>query len=137
VPKVSGDGFGATLLNHNQLGFILTANSGMPFNIRANRDLNLDGVTNDRPLGIDRNAGRLGRVFNLDARYSRFLPLGRVRGELFVEAKNVFNTENVASVNRVVVVDAAGNPTPPIPTEFPNPTGYLQRNVQLGLKVTF
>jgi Carboxypeptidase regulatory-like domain len=135
-PKVSGGGLGAALLNNNQLGFIAQANSGLPFNIRANRDLNLDGVTNDRPIGIDRNTGRLGRVLNVDARYVRFVPFGRVRGELFVEAKNIFNNVNVSGVNRVVVVDAAGNPTAAL--AFPGTTGYpLQRGVQAGLKVTF
>ena len=137
APKVSGSGIGATLLNNNQLGFIVQANSGLPFNIRANRDLNLDGVQNDRPVGIDRNTGRLGGVFNVDGRYVRFIPLGtHLRAELFVEAKNIFNTENVASVNRVVAVDAAGNPTVPL-TSFPPLTGYLQRNIQAGLKLSF
>ena len=60
---------------------ILQANSGLPFNIRSNLDLNSDGVNNDRPLGIERNAGRLGRVVNLDLRYSRFIPFrGAQRG---------------------------------------------------------
>ena len=137
APKVSGSGIGATLLNNNQLGFIVQANSGLPFNIRANRDLNLDGVQNDRPVGIDRNTGRLGSVFNVDGRYVRFIPLGaRLRSELFVEAKNIFNTENVATVNRVVAVDAAGNATVPL-SSLPQLTGYLQRNVQAGLKLSF
>jgi len=136
APKVSGGGLGPALLNDNQLGFIVQANSGLPFNIRGNRDLNLDGVNNDRPIGVERNSGRLGRVFNVDARYVRFISLGRVRTELFVEAKNIFNTENVASVNRVVAVDAAGNPTVSL-TSLPRLTGYLQRNVQAGVKVIF
>jgi len=137
APKVSGSGVGPALLNNNQLGFILQANSGLPFNIRANRDLNLDGVQNDRPVGIDRNTGRLGRVFNVDARYVRFIALGtHLRSELFVEAKNIFNTQNVASVNRVVAVDAAGNATVPLDS-LPQLTGYLQRNVQAGLKLSF
>ena len=137
APKVSGSGVGPALLNNNQLGFIVQANSGLPFNIRANRDLNLDGVQNDRPLGIDRNTGRLGRVFNVDARYVRFIPIGtHLRSELFVEAKNIFNTQNVASVNRVVAVDAAGNATVPLDS-LPQLTGYLQRNVQAGLKLVF
>ena len=137
APKVSGSGVGPALLNNNQLGFILQANSGLPFNIRANRDLNLDGVQNDRPVGIDRNTGRLGRVFNVDARYVRFIPIGtHLRSELFVEAKNIFNTQNVASVNRVVAVDAAGNATVPLDS-LPQLTGYLQRNVQAGLKLVF
>ena len=39
-------------------------------------------------------------------------PVGGVqRAELFFEAKNLFNTENIAAVNRVVTTDALGNPT--------------------------
>jgi hypothetical protein len=135
APRVSGDGVKAAILNNNQLGFIVQANSGLPFNIRANRDLNLDGIQNDRPIGIERNSGRLGTVFNVDARYVRFVPLRHVRLELFAEAKNLFNTENVATVNRVVAVDAVGNPSAPL--AFPGLTGYLQRNVQAGLKLLF
>jgi hypothetical protein len=137
APEVSGRGLGAAILRNNQLGFIVQANSGLPFNIRGNRDLNLDTVMNDRPLGVDRNSGRLGRVFNVDARYVRFIPLGRVRAELFVEAKNLFNTENVSAVNRVVTVDALGNPVSPIPDEFPGTAGYFQRQAQVGMKLTF
>ena len=93
APTVSGTGFGPALLNNNQLGVILQNNSGLPFNIRSNLDLNADGVTNDRPLDLERNAGRLGRVLNLDLRYSRFVPLSAARRlELFFEAKNLFNT---------------------------------------------
>ena len=81
----------------------MQANSGLPFNIRSNQDLNKDGVTNDRPLNIARNTGRLGTVLNVDLRYSRFIPVSGPRKiELFVEAKNLFNKQNIAGVNRVV-----------------------------------
>jgi hypothetical protein len=138
APKVEGSGFWNALANHNQLGFIVQANSGLPVNIRSNQDLNRDGLTNDRPNGLDRNSGRLGRVFNVDFRYSRFIPLkDRLRAELFVEAKNVFNTENVAAVNRVVTTDGLGNPTSPIPETLPPTSGYDARNFQLGVKLQF
>ena len=143
APSVSGDGLGAALLNHNQVGVILQANSGLPFNIRANTDLNADGVTADRPLGVERNAGRLGRVVNLDLRYSRFVTLGDVqRLELFFEAKNLFNTTNIAGVNRVITTDASGNPSLPIIIDgsgYPDAgkSGYDQRTMQLGLKFIF
>jgi hypothetical protein len=140
APSTSGSGIGALLLNHNQLGVILQANSGLPFNIRSNVDLNLDGVSNnDRPLGVERNSGRLGRVVNLDLRYSRFIPLrDTFKGELFFEAKNLFNTQNIAAVNRTLATDAAGNPTAgAIPSTFPPTSGYDQRTMQLGLKFSF
>jgi hypothetical protein len=138
APEVSGNGLAAMLLNHNQLGIILQANSGLPFNIRSNVDLNKDGVTNDRPVGIERNSGRLGRVANLDLRYSRFVPVrGTWRGELFFEAKNLFNVQNVSGVNRVVTTDAFGVPMASIPATFPGNAGYDQRQMQLGVKFSF
>jgi hypothetical protein len=143
APQVSGSGLAAMLMNNNQLSLIFQANSGLPFNIRSNQDLNADGIANnDRPLGIERNAGRLGNVYNLDFRYSRFIPLGVPRAELFVEAKNLFDRANIAGVNRTVVTDAVGNPAAPISTvgsEYPNAgkSGYDQRIFQVGFKVAF
>jgi hypothetical protein len=143
TPTVAGDGIGAMVLNHNQLALIFQANSGLPFNIRSNQDLNGDGISsNDRPLGVERNSGRLGNVLNLDLRYSRFIPIGGPRLEVIFEAKNLFNRENLAGVNRTVVTDALGNPIAPIPTsgaDFPlaGKSGYDQRIMQLGVKVAF
>ena len=134
APQVEGDGLGAALANNNQLGIVVTANSGLPFNIRGNRDLNLDGILNDRPNGIGRNSGRLGRVFNVDLRYSRFIPIdGTLRAEFFAEAKNI------AGVNRVVAVDALGNPSAPLPAvdAFPPTSAYDQRQAQVGFKILF
>jgi hypothetical protein len=140
APRLSSAGAGAALLNDNQLAIIVQANSGLPFNIRANQDLNKDGVTNDRPNGIGRNTGRLGRVVNVDLRYSRFVPIGGTRRvEVLFEAKNVLNTRNISGVNRVVAVDAVGNPTAALPegsTAFAT-AGYDQRLMQLGVKFTF
>jgi len=146
-PSFTGDGFGTYLANNNQLGIIVQANSGLPFNIRSNRDLNGDGVQNDRPLGVERNSGRLGTVFNVDLRYSRFFPISnRTKAEFFLETKNLFNRENIAGVNRVVATDAAGNPLVDISNTtatvtagqpFSGTSGYDQRIMQIGFKVTF
>ena len=147
APSIKGDGLVASVVNHNQLSLIFQANSGLPFNIRSNQDLNKDGVNNDRPLNVVRNSGRLGAVYNLDARYSRYLPTGRsLRGELFVEAKNLLNRRNISGVNRVVTTDASGVPTADITnttaTEvaglpFSGTAGYDQRLAQAGIKLTF
>jgi len=138
TPEVSGDDFLDILARNNQLALIFQGNSGLPFNIRSNLDLNRDGLTNDRPLGLERNSGRLGTVLNLDLRYSRFVPLARgSRAELFFEAKNLFNRENVSAVNRVITTDIAGNPLVPIPDPFPGIAGYDQRIMQIGFKVGF
>jgi hypothetical protein len=138
APQVSGGGMRAMVLNNNQLAIILQANSGLPFNIRSNVDLNADGNPNDRPLNLERNSGRLGNVVNLDLRYSRFVPIGgQSRAEVLVEAKNLFNRQNVMGVNRVVTTDAAGNPLAAIPDPFLGNAGYDQRIIQVGFKVSF
>src|SRR5262249_50074155 len=150
APRVEGTSFWDRLANNNQVGIILFWNSGLPFNIRSTSDLNQDGQTNDRPLFEDRNTGRLSPVFNVDLRYSRFIPFGaRFRGELFLEAKNIFNTGcsnpdesatchiNVASVTRTVATTAAGDLVAPLPDPFPGTGGYQQRQIQLGVKLSF
>ncbi|MBK5257285.1 MAG: TonB-dependent receptor [Vicinamibacteria bacterium] len=145
-PKVEGSF--APIINNNQLGIIIQANSGLPFNIRTNRDLNGDGNTsNDRPLGIGRNTGRLGKVVNVDARYVRFVNFGKRRVEIFGEAKNLLNKLNISGVNRVVATDALGNPTTAIPSTLiqcgspaitPCATAaYDARSLQVGVKVVF
>jgi TonB dependent receptor len=143
APQVSDSHAGAAIWNNNQVGIIVQANSGLPFNIRTVADLNGDGVANDRPNGVDRNAGRLGRVFYLDLRYSRFIPVrGAQRAELFFEGKNLFNTQNIAGVNRIVTTDAVGNPVTTLlfnGADYPTAgkSGYDQRLIQLGFKYSF
>lgn len=145
-PKVEGTW--APILNNNQLGIIIQANSGLPFNIRTNRDLNNDGnSSNDRPLGIGRNTGRLGKVFNVDARYVRFINFGKRRLEIFGEGKNLLNTLNISGVNRVVATDALGNPVTAIPStviQCGSPavtpcatSAYDARSLQIGAKISF
>jgi hypothetical protein len=138
APQVSGDGFGAKVLNNNQLGLVVQANSGLPYNIRSNLDLNLDGISADRPNDIARNSGRLGNVFNVDLRYSRFVPVsGEMRIEFFAEAKNLFNRDNVRSVNSVVPTSTRGEPLSPIPSVFPATNSYESRQAQIGFKFLF
>jgi len=82
-------------------------------------------------------------VLNLDLRYSRFVPMTSAqRLELFFEAKNLFNTQNISGVNRVVTTNAAGVPASTILLEgsaYPDTgkSGYDQRAMQLGVKFLF
>jgi hypothetical protein len=139
APTVSGNGLGAMLANNNQVGVVVQANSGLPYNIRSNRDLNLDGITDaDRLNGVARNSGTLGTFATVDLRYSRFVPLsGARRVEAFAELKNLLNHKNIKAVNSVVPTDTAGNPLAPIPSPFPLTATYEARQFQLGFKVSF
>jgi hypothetical protein len=129
------------LLSGNEIGVLLQFNSGLPVNVAANTDLNGDGVSSDRPIGVDRNSIYLPVRKNVDLRYTRWIPLhGSTRAEIIAEIKNLFNTEQLAGINTTVAVNALGNPIAPIPTDpyqFVNPSGYEQRKFQLGFKVRF
>lgn len=128
------------ILNHNQFSVAMQFASGIPVNIRSNRELNNDGISSDRPLGIGRNSLNLPARYNVDARYARQLQLGRATAEVILELKNVFNTEQWAGVTSTVTTDAVGNPATAIPTSgdgFAPNGGYEQRQFQLGFKVRF
>jgi Carboxypeptidase regulatory-like domain/TonB dependent receptor-like, beta-barrel len=129
------------LLNGNQIGLLLQFNSGLPTNIIASRDLNGDGVSSDRPLDISRNSLYLPVRKNVDMRYTRWIPIrGAMRAEVIAELKNVFNTRQMNGINTNTVVDTAGTPAAPIPTDpnnFVTPTGFEQRKFQLGFKFRF
>jgi hypothetical protein len=129
------------LLTGNEIGVLLQFNSGLPQNILANRDLNGDGVSSDRPLFVDRASLYLAARKNVDLRYTRWVPIhGSTRGEVIVELKNLFNTQQLAGINTTIAVDALGNPLVPIPTDpyqFANPSGYEQLKFQLGFRLRF
>jgi hypothetical protein len=131
----------SSILNNNQLGLLVQLNSGLPFNVISNRDLNNDGFGSDRPLGVGRNSMYLPHRYNVDMRYSRFVPItGTVRGEIIGEFKNIFNTVQTSGVTSTIAVDTLGNPIAPIPSDvegfLPN-GGYEQRQFQLGFRVRF
>ena len=129
------------LLSGNQIGVLLQLNSGLPVNVPANRDLNGDGVSSDRPLFVARNPLYMPVRKNVDLRYTRWIPIqGSVRAEIIAELKNALNIEQLQSVTTNTVVDALGNPLAAIPTDpyqFVNPSGFEQRKFQLGFKVRF
>ncbi len=136
------------LLDNNQIGVLIQVNSGLPFTIRSNQDLNRDGVgNNDRPLFVGRNSLYLANRDNVDMRYSRFVPIrGSVKAEIVAELKNAFNTEQMGGVTPVITTDALGNPLAPIPTDasgfsaangFAAQSGYEQRKFQLGFRLRF
>ena len=129
------------LLNDNQLGLLMQFNSGLPFNVVSNRDLNNDGFGADRPIGVPRNSLYLPHRYNVDVRYSRFVPIrGSVRAEVIGEFKNIFNTVQTSGVTSTIQVDANGTPLTAIPVDadgFPPNGGYEQRQFQLGFRVRF
>lgn len=71
--------FGSRLPYGLRLDGNLRASSGAPYDIITGRDDNQDGVSNDRPPGIERNAGRGAAQWDLGARLSWTRPFGPER----------------------------------------------------------
>jgi hypothetical protein len=148
-----GSAFLRRLLSDNQVGIILQFNSGLPFTVTSNRDLNQDGFLNDRPLNVGRNSYYLPARYNVDARLSRFISLGgNRRVEILGEFKNIFNIVQTSGIRNGVNVDTAGNVISPLVfgavvsglTSLPSDSsdflplnGYEQRKFQLGFKFAF
>jgi hypothetical protein len=148
--------FWRSLLNDNQLGIILIANSGERYNIVSGLDLNADGVSgSDRPVGIGRNSGKTPKQFNVDMRYSRFFSFNeRFKLEAFVEATNIFNINSIYQFNSTTIpfnlaaplsngTDALGNLINGLPDYETNyqslggATALDSRNFQIGFKFIF
>ncbi len=129
------------LVNNNQFGIIMTANSGERFNIVAVTDINLDGFTgSDNPVGIGRNSGITPNQFNTDLRYSRFFNFTeRFKLEAFGEFVNIFNVNSIFQINSVTVTtNALGVASQPLPTVENRPVTSLDsRQFQIGLKFIF
>jgi hypothetical protein len=140
-PQVERDGAWGAILNNNVFGVAIQLASGIPVNLRSNLELNNDGTASDRPSGVPRNSLTLPARKNVDARYSRrFRIQGNMAAEIIAEVKNLFNTEQISSVNANVPTNAQGVPTGTLPTSGDQlqPTGgYEQRQFQLGFKFTF
>jgi len=143
-PEYGGrNGAARAILNNNQLAVMLMLNSGLPQNIRSNRDLNLDGILADRPIGVARNSIYLPARYNADVRYSRFIPFGSSRrAEVLFELKNLFNNQQTSALPRIITTDAAGVPAAAIPADgssFPvaGRSGYESRQFQVGAKFYF
>jgi hypothetical protein len=89
-----------------QIGFVLDAMTGMPYEITTGFDDNGDSIANDRPVGLARNAGQSPRFFQLDLRLGKLWETRRpvdqaedpAEFEVFVDIFNVFNTINYTDI---------------------------------------
>jgi hypothetical protein len=124
------------LVNNNELAILANCSSGDQQNITANRNLNNDAKAATRPLYVGRDTARGPAIYQFDARFTRtFLTIKeRFRPKFIAEFNNVFNRENITSLNTTATVDAAGNITT-APTLAPSSTVLEKRIVQFGVRL--
>ena len=77
-----------------RLAGILTARTGLPFNITTGADNNRDTYFTDRPPDTGRNSGRGDPFWQSDVRISRTFTLQRGRLEILGEVFNLANHRN-------------------------------------------
>ena len=127
---------------------IFRYNSGHPYNIIAGADINGDRhSTNDRPLGVARNAGAGPDFLSLDLRLSRAIRLREgVSLNLLAEGFNIFNRTNFAGVNNVDpsarIQNFKGFESSPLSTPLGfSPQAFAsslaRRQLQFGARLTF
>ena len=131
------------VLNNNQFGFTVFAGSGETHPITTNFDLNRDGIANDIPVGLERNAGRVGSTFNTDFKVSRVLPFTeRFKLELLAEFINIFNINSTVTRGSTTYTSGYDRTTGVYTGPFIGATGFTptaqeSRQAQLGIKFIF
>jgi hypothetical protein len=100
--------------------------SGTAFNPRGIIDSDGDGLVDQRDLTQPRNAFRIDAYADVDVRVEKRMYFGRHGVSVLVEAFNLFNRSNVASVSNV------SGP------QFGTPVAYLPgREIQFGVRYLF
>lgn len=152
---VVGSPWTSRALSGFELSPIISYNSGHPFNLLANTDVNGDRhYTNDRPIGAGRNTGIGPNFVTLDMRLARSFKLNeRATLQFLAEGFNITNRTNFATVNNVVgplfglppsaggagatTFRVEGNPalSPSQPLGFTSE--FAPREIQLGVRLAF
>ncbi len=143
------------VLSGFELSPIFSYNSGHPFTLLANSDVNGDRhYTNDRPIGAGRNTGLGPNYAALDMRLTKTIKISeRAALQLLAEGFNITNRPNYATVNNIVgpffglplsaggsgatTFHVSGNPalSPSTPLAFTSE--YPPREIQLGIRLNF
>jgi hypothetical protein len=110
-----------------RLATLVTAHSGLPYDITTGNDDNKDLVFNDRPPGQGRNSGRGSAWFDEDVRVSRLQRFGARQVELLIEAFNVTNHANWLVYNGNQSSVSFGRPSAAGPP----------RQIQIGVRFDF
>ncbi len=116
-----------------EIAFVISAASGVPFNVVAGSDLNNDTTNNDRPPGVARNSARQPSTATVDLRVSRSFAVGsRQHVQIIVDGFNVLDRTNILAVNNTF-----GTGATPLAT-FGRPTLAAEgRELQLGVRWSF
>ena len=125
------------LANNNDLAMLGNFSSGDQQNITSTKNLNNDTKAATRPLFIGRDTVRGPSIYQFDLRYTRtfFTLWEHLKPKFIAEVNNLFNRENITSLNTAVPVDSLGVAQPTSSFLQPSSTVLEKRIVQFGLRL--
>jgi outer membrane receptor protein involved in Fe transport len=130
--KDSGS-FAKAVLDGWALGWIASAESGLPYSEVIANDVNRDGNTQNDIVPGSRNTHRLPSQYNLDLRLIKRIPLGaKARLELIGEAFNLFNRTNVTAQRTTLYNFTNGALVPQLGLSNPRLNFGADSNAQLN-----
>lgn len=132
------------ILRNTIVSTIVTLESGAPYNLITDTDLNMNNLTGDRPNGIGRNTGIKPGFANVSLRLSRAISFKeRFSLQGYVEIINLFNRVNINQINNVFADTNGTFSLPPqengrfiVPKENYR-SAFAPRQCQLGIKLIF
>jgi len=150
----SDNPFAVAFFSGYTLSGIVQFQSGTPYSALVGGDPNNDGNrSNDRLPGTVRNQFTTPAVYQFDARITRAIPIReQMRVRLILEAFNLFNRSNVATVNNIFFNYSGGAngvlTAPSFVTAFGTPRSFqspasgtttfvIPRQLQLAIKFDF
>ncbi len=112
------------------IGLILEAETGQPYELTTGRDINRDGRAAERPAGVGRNALQEPGAYVFDVRLSRDFTIGNDERPTLTVSADAFNLLNTVNYSRIV-----GNQSSPF---FGQPVAAdPARRMQLRLRLSF
>jgi hypothetical protein len=125
------------LANNNELALLGNLSAGDQQNVTSTKNLNNDTKAATRPLFIGRDTVRGPSIYQFDARYTRSFAVicECIKPKFIAEVNNMFNRENITSLNTAVAVDANGLAQPGASYLQPLSTVLEKRIVQFGIRV--
>ncbi len=136
----------SALLKNFRLSTIINAESGRPYNLTTDTDLNQSGdfPPSDRPLGLGRNAGITPGFFSVDMRLERkFNVKEKIQIQGFFEAFNLFNRVNINEIDGIFpLVNGSFNLPKQENGRYIAPrdrfrSAFAPRQLQLGFRISF
>ncbi len=114
---------------------VVRARTGFAYDARAGvtADLNGDGAFDDRVPGVTRNQFRMPGNHSVDLRLAWTIPFGGTNMQLALDAFNIYNANNIRTVNNTWGTD----PAQALPTFGQTLSFFNPREIQLGARFSF